>query len=88
MLEVEAEVDVEDCPLLLVYTKSPLLPPLFGVRLVKTVYKAELVVTTPPVSGLEAVAAAAAAAAAAALSAGCGGKNFRMMSLGNFSRGS
>ena len=35
-----------------------------------------------------AVAAAAAAAAAAALSAGCGGKNFRMISLGSFSRGS
>lgn len=35
-----------------------------------------------------AVAAAAAAAAAAALSAGCGGKNFRIISLGSFSRGS
>ena len=90
LLDVEAEVEVEDWPLLLVYTKSPLPPlpwPLVDVRLVKTVYKAELVVTIT--SGLEVtVAAAAAAAAAAALSAGCGGKNFRMMSLGSFSLGS
>ena len=46
---------------------------------------AVLVVTPPPPP---AVAAAAAAAAAAARSAGWGGKNFLMISLGNFSRGS
>ena len=66
----------------------------------RTWYKAELVVitveatpeavavlvVTPPLP--PAVAAAAAAAAAAARSAGWGGKNFLMISLGNFSRGS
>jgi hypothetical protein len=52
---------------------------------VRTEYNAEDVTVA---DGLVAVAAAAAAAAAAALSAGCGGRNFRMMSLGSFSRGS